>query len=116
MVLISRTQHKLDEAATDISKKYKVETKVVAADLSVPSEEKWATIRAAISQLDVGILINNAGRSYDHAEYLDAVEDDLINSIIELNIQAVNKVGRFFLASDHLVIQCIVHLVTFEQV
>ena len=87
VVLISRTQQKLEEAATDISKKYKVETKVVSADLSQPGDEKWSKIGAVISQLDVGLLVNNAGRSYDHAEYLDAADEDMLDSIVEINIQ-----------------------------
>ena len=92
VVLISRTQQKLDEAATDISRKYKVETKVVSADLSQPGEEQWARIGSVVSQLDVGLLVNNAGRSYDHAEYLDAVDEESINAIIEINIRSINKV------------------------
>lgn len=92
IVLISRTQQKLEQAATDISAKYKVETKIVAADLSQHDNSKWTKIAATISPLDVGILVNNAGRSYDHAEYFDAVDDELIDSLLEINIQAINKV------------------------
>ena len=92
VVLISRTQQKLEDIASEIATKYKVETKIVAADLGQPGDEKWEKIASTISKLDIGLLINNAGRSYDHAEYFDAVEQDLINSIIEINIQSVNKV------------------------
>jgi short-subunit dehydrogenase len=40
----------------------------------------------------VGVLVNNVGLSYDHAEYLDALDDQLVDDLININIQATNKV------------------------
>ena len=55
----------------------------------------WEGLREAVSPLDVGILVNNVGLSYDHAEYFDAIDDSLIDDLVQVNIQATNKVGSF---------------------
>ena len=91
---MSWTQEKLEDVATDISKKYNVKTEVVAADLSRPSSEQSRKLEAALSMHDIGLLINNAGRSYDHAEYFDQVDEDLVDTIIEINIRSINQVGQ----------------------
>lgn len=38
--------------------------------------------------------MNNVGLSYDHAEYLDAIDDQLVDDLIQINIQATNKVSQ----------------------
>jgi short-subunit dehydrogenase len=38
------------------------------------------------------VLVNNVGLSYDHAEYLDAIDDQLVDDLIQINVQATNKV------------------------
>ena len=93
MVLISRTQSKLETAANEIQSAYKVETKVVAADFGDLDERTLSSIKAAIAGLDVGLLINNVGLSYDHAEYLDAVDDQMIDNLVQVNIVAATKVN-----------------------
>ena len=92
VVLISRTEAKLQTAAAEIEQKYKVQTKYVVADFGAADGETWEAIRAAAEGLDVGVLVNNVGLSYDHAEYYDAVDEALIDNLINVNIQATNKV------------------------
>lgn len=92
VVLISRTKEKLDAAATEIESKFKVKTAVVAADFGKATGQTWASIKQALEPLDIGLLINNVGLSYDHAEYFDQIDDQLIDDLININIQATNKV------------------------
>lgn len=74
--------------------KYGVEAKVVAADLTRPDDATLSRIGAALEGLDVGILVNNAGMSYDHPEYLDEVDSKVVADIIAINTEAPTKVGR----------------------
>lgn len=94
-MLISRTQAKLDAAATEIKGKYKVDVQVVTADFSALTDATLTSIHKTISTLDVGLLVNNVGLSYDHAEYLDAIEDKLIDDLVQINIVAATKVCDF---------------------
>ena len=45
-----------------------------------------------LAPLQIGILVNNVGVSYPHAEYYESIEDQLIDDLIAINIQATNKV------------------------
>ena len=90
-MLISRTQTKLEAAANEIGGKYKVDVQVVAADFSALKSATLASIQKTISTLDVGLLVNNVGMSYDHAEYLDAIEDTLIDDLVQINVVAATK-------------------------
>lgn len=47
-----------------------------------------------IDALEMGILVNNVGMSYPHAEYYDLISDELIDSLIQLNIVSTNKARR----------------------
>ncbi|KAH8583750.1 oxidoreductase [Cryptosporidium sp. chipmunk genotype I] len=43
---------------------------------------------------DVGILINNVGVSYPHAQYFEETSIDLINELIEVNVRSVLMMTR----------------------
>jgi 17beta-estradiol 17-dehydrogenase / very-long-chain 3-oxoacyl-CoA reductase len=69
VVLISRNQTKLVELAQEIESKYKVETRVLAADFTEGELQPIVDrVEATLSDLDIGILINNVGLSYPHAQ------------------------------------------------
>lgn len=63
IVLISRTLEKLNEQARDLQDRFKVETKVIAADFTQP-DSIYPNIRTQLADLDIGILVNNVGMSY----------------------------------------------------
>jgi len=86
LVLISRTQAKLEEQAKSLSSKYKIETKILTLDFSSEDLAIFDTAQKLIQGLDIGILINNVGMSYDHAEYFHLLEKDRIEKIIRINI------------------------------
>ncbi len=93
VVLISRTQSKLDTAAAEIEGKFKVKTKTLAVDFGKADAATWSMLKAELVELAVGVLVNNVGVSYPHAEYYEAIDDQLIDDLININIQATNKVG-----------------------
>lgn len=67
IVLISRTESKLQAVASDIESRFGVQTKVIPADFAAATDATWDTISAVVSSVPVGVLINSAGVSYDHA-------------------------------------------------
>lgn len=97
LVLISRTESKLRDAAAELANAYGVETRVCAADLCRPDDASFARLGAALAGLEVGVLVNNAGMSYDHPEYLDAIEDALVTDIVNINAIAPTRVSGLFI-------------------
>jgi len=97
VVLISRTQSKLDEQAKYIEGQFKVETKVVAVDFSSSNPAIFEPVRIAVKDLDVGILVNNVGASYDHAEFYLNLTKEKIEQLIRLNIYSVTEMTYIIL-------------------
>lgn len=48
IVLISRTQSRLDEAAKEIGNKYNVKTKILAVDFGKADAATWSTLKAEV--------------------------------------------------------------------
>jgi len=92
VVLVARREDMLKELAEAISAKYGVETKIVKADLGLEAGLK--AVEDAISGLDIGVLVNNAGISYDYPDYFDNLTDDRIDILIKLNITALTKICK----------------------
>mmetsp|Transcript_13783 Transcript_13783/g.41618 ORF Transcript_13783/g.41618 Transcript_13783/m.41618 type:complete len:327 (-) Transcript_13783:525-1505(-) len=91
LVLISRTESKLQAVSTELEAANKIQTKIIAADFSRATEETWDSISAVLSSIPVGVLVNSAGVSYDHAEYFDAVSQADIATIINVNVVATTR-------------------------
>jgi len=86
LVLVSRTKQKLDEQAKELQDKFKIDTRVIPLDFSVEDPAIFNNVKSIIENLDIGILVNNVGASYDHAEYFDQLDRTKINQLIRLNI------------------------------
>ncbi|KAL6781983.1 hypothetical protein ACKKBF_B10185 [Auxenochlorella protothecoides x Auxenochlorella symbiontica] len=97
LVLISRTASRLEEEAKAITDKFGVEVRVVAADLTSTDPAVFSRIQEALKPLDVGILVNNAGMSYPHPEYMHVVGDEDIKNIVNLNVLSLSKLCRIVL-------------------
>ncbi|OMJ94071.1 hypothetical protein SteCoe_2843 [Stentor coeruleus] len=61
IILVSRTQEKLDKVANELSKKYGVSCVTHAIDLSKAKAEEYAALKKKTDSLDMSMLINNAG-------------------------------------------------------
>jgi 17beta-estradiol 17-dehydrogenase / very-long-chain 3-oxoacyl-CoA reductase len=100
--LVSRDENKLRDVANAIEHKYLVETKYYAADLvaaGAPDDDGacWFGLKTNLENLDVGVLINNAGMSYDHPEYLHDVDLMTIGSIVSINCAALARMAHVVL-------------------
>ncbi|KAI9678318.1 MAG: hypothetical protein M1817_006264 [Caeruleum heppii] len=68
LVLISRTESKLQQLAQEIETKYAgsaVKTKILAMDFARDNDDDYNRLRCVVDGLEVAILINNVGKSHD---------------------------------------------------
>jgi 17beta-estradiol 17-dehydrogenase / very-long-chain 3-oxoacyl-CoA reductase len=96
VVLISRTESKLQEVAKEISEKVPgSETKYVVCDYSNFDAKARDTVSKAIKDLDVGVLINNVGVSYRYPMYFHELTDEEVTGLMELNVASTTWMTRF---------------------
>lgn len=84
IVLAARRAEKLETLATEFQKAHKIETRFVPLDLTPPGFE--TTLQEATADLEIGLLVNNAGA----AELGDFAENSLESElrIVDLNARA----------------------------
>lgn len=98
VVLASRTTSKLEEIAQEIKAKYpKAQTLCHSIDFSAATTADYAAFGAALAPLDIGVLINNVGKSYDEPMFFQDLPDQDSADIVEININATLKVTKLVL-------------------
>jgi len=101
VVLISRTQAKLDSVAKEIENESGVEVKTVTVDfVNDESRQYKLKIASHIEGLDVRVLVNNVGMSYSiPAKFLelDGGTDEQCENIVKCNIESVNAMTSLVL-------------------
>jgi len=89
VLLISRTEAKLEEVAKDIKAKYpKVSVSHLAVDYSNFNAAARETVAKKIKDLDVGVLVNNVGMSYPFTRYFHELSESEVDGLVELNINS----------------------------
>ncbi|KAM9568775.1 very-long-chain 3-oxoacyl-CoA reductase-A-like [Salvelinus alpinus] len=97
MILISRSQDKLDDVARQLEEQYKVETKTIAVDFGL--SDIYPKIEAGLAGLEIGVLVNNVGISYPYPEYFLHIPDldNFITNMINVNMTSVCQMTRLVL-------------------
>ena len=76
LILVARDRKRLNETARELSKRYKVKTEVLVADLSVPSQLKKVEQRVQDAKKPISILVNNAGFGLNQAFSQSKLSDE----------------------------------------
>lgn len=92
IVLVARREAQLSKAADEIREKYNVQTRTISADLV--SENGWRDVFTSCEDIQVGLLVNNAGMSTHGSFFRDPVEKLL--KLVDLNCRSVVALTHAF--------------------
>jgi 17beta-estradiol 17-dehydrogenase / very-long-chain 3-oxoacyl-CoA reductase len=95
LVLVGRNQEKLAAVAAEIKARHPKVPEVRTFVLDFAGEGLAAAVEAlkdSIRGLDVGVLVNNAGVSYPYARYFHEVDEELMRTLIRVNVEGVTRV------------------------
>jgi len=99
VLLASRSVEKLGVVAGEIESKYGVKTKTHAIDFSKNDIASYMGLEAAFNNLDITVLVNNVGKSYEMpTNFSDhALSED--EAIVAINVSSVLRVTKLLLPS-----------------
>ena len=92
-VLVARRAQRLREVADELERAHRIQTRIVAEDLE--REGAIERIEAAVADLPIGILINNAG--FGAAGRFDRVPREKILGMVRVNCLAVAGLAHAFI-------------------
>ncbi|XP_013880521.1 very-long-chain 3-oxoacyl-CoA reductase-A [Austrofundulus limnaeus] len=97
MMLISRSQEKLDDVAKSLEEQFKVETRTIAVDFG--KTDIYPKIEEGLRGLEIGVLVNNVGVSYPYPEYYLHIPDleNFITNMINVNMTSLCQMTRLVL-------------------
>lgn len=84
LVIVARNENKLNQLKNNLFTQFQIEVRVIVADLT--KEEGINSVIKQTEDLEIGLLINNAGRE-DSNHFLKISKEDHIQTI-DLNIKA----------------------------
>ena len=85
VILVSRTESKLEELAKTIESTYNVKIKSLAIDFADNHDPDYAELKSLVSDLDVAVLINNVGKSHDIPVTFAETSPEEMRDIITIN-------------------------------
>ncbi|XP_017795815.1 PREDICTED: very-long-chain 3-oxoacyl-CoA reductase-like [Habropoda laboriosa] len=96
IVLVARSQSKLEEVSAEIKQRYGVDVRTVEADLT-EGQAVYSKVAKATEELELAVVVNNAGASYDHPDLFTNISEERLATILQLNVAAVTGISRALL-------------------
>nr|POE82414.1 very-long-chain 3-oxoacyl-coa reductase [Quercus suber] len=97
VLLVSRTQSKLDALATEIESKRNVQTQTLAMDFAANKDADYAALQKLTKGLEISILINNVGLSHSIPVPFAETPDKEMKDIITINCMGTLRVTQLVL-------------------
>ena len=97
LILVSRTQSKLDDLASKLTSELHTECKTFSIDFAHATPSDYDRLNNAIKDLEISILINNVGKSHYLPVTFAQTPPDEIDDIITVNVNATLKVTSLVL-------------------
>lgn len=95
LVLVAPVEAELQTIARELMDEHHVKVEVAAADLEIPAAATKLFEALKRANIDVRILVNNAGLGYRGKSWEIPIENDL--SMVRLNIEAALRLTKLFL-------------------
>lgn len=101
VLIISRTQQKLDQKAAELKDKYKIDVKTLAVDYSAFDEIQRRRANDVLQGLDadggIAVLVNNVGVSYPYTRYFTELNDESVTQLMSMNVDSTTWMTRLAL-------------------
>jgi len=97
LILTARTEGAIEELARELVATHAVRAKTMPADLSIPGAAEAIASALEGANVEVGILINNAGVIFEGDFFDIALEDHL--RLLQINVVALTSLTRLFIPS-----------------
>jgi len=89
IVLVGRNKEQLNTLSKLLESNYGVQTIIITANLENFDDEMYKVFNKLSLEIDLGILINNAGLHYDYPQLFNQVNYKRVSDICEVNMSAV---------------------------
>ncbi|KAG6331637.1 hypothetical protein ID866_7450 [Astraeus odoratus] len=96
VLLVARNETMLTAVAEEIAKRTagKVESRIYLIDFAKKGPERLEGLKALLGSLDVGVLVNNVGKSHAMPTYFAETTEQENDDIVAINIDATIRVTR----------------------
>mmetsp|Transcript_68226 Transcript_68226/g.160591 ORF Transcript_68226/g.160591 Transcript_68226/m.160591 type:complete len:319 (+) Transcript_68226:29-985(+) len=98
VLLVARNEEKLAETAKELKTAHPGATvDVLKVDFANFDAAVRASVKTKLSQMDVGVLVNNVGMSYPFTKYFHELKDGEIADIMKVNVDSMTWMTRLAL-------------------
>lgn len=95
ILLVSRSPEKLGSVAAEIEAASPgVRTKTQAIDFGLGDERQYEGLEHTVKDLNIGVLVNNVGKSHNMPVTFAETTEEEMEDIIEINVVSVLRVSR----------------------
>jgi 17beta-estradiol 17-dehydrogenase / very-long-chain 3-oxoacyl-CoA reductase len=91
LLLISRTQTKLEDLAKELKTEHGIEVQVMAVDCTKLPDSKLAEVKKKFDSMQIGLLVNNVGQNFEAPMYYADADASLIADIMTSQLTTVTQ-------------------------